>query len=273
MGQLSAFAACAIVARLEGSSAFSVSQAIASLSLINLLLTPLRDLLFAIPDAFLSIECLDRVQNFLTQEPQNDKGMIGMTSSGLTTSTQSSVPLPIDPENASPRLRTAVLELDNVMFGTGPDQSKHIGRLTLRLSTPSLTMIVGPMGCGKSMLLKTLLGEIEPVEGDIFISDPDVAYCDQSPWIFNSSIKENIIGESHFYDGEWYRLIINACCLDKDLREMPAGHDTLIGSQGTKLSRGQMQRIVRRPYCWMIYADYIAGHRSRSLCTKALGNF
>ncbi|KNG80251.1 hypothetical protein ANOM_010973 [Aspergillus nomiae NRRL 13137] len=264
VGQLSAFAACAIVARLEGSSAFSVSQAIASLSLINLLLTPLRDLLFAIPDAFLSIECLDRVQNFLTQEPQNDKRMIGMTSSGLTTSTQSSVPLPIDPENASPRLRTAVLELDNVMFGTGRDQSKHIGRLTLRLSTPSLTMIVGPMGCGKSMLLKTLLGEIEPVEGDIFISDPDVAYCDQSPWIFNSSIKENIIGESHFYDGEWYRSIINACCLDKDLRAFPAGHDTLIGSQGTRLSRGQMQRIAiaravyaRKPLA--IFDDVLSG--------------
>ncbi|KAE8401753.1 P-loop containing nucleoside triphosphate hydrolase protein [Aspergillus pseudonomiae] len=257
-------AAKAFFGRLEGSSAFSVSQAITSLSLINLLLTPLRDLLFAIPDTFLSIECLDRVQNFLTHEPQNDKRMIGMTSSGLTTSTQSSVPLPIDPENASPRLRTAVLELDNVMFGTGPDQSKHIGRLTLRLSTPSLTMIVGPMGCGKSMLLKTLLGEIEPVEGDIFISDPDVAYCDQSPWIFNSSIKENIIGESHFYDGEWYRSIINACCLDKDLREMPAGHDTLIGSQGTRLSRGQMQRIAiaravyaRKPLA--IFDDVLSG--------------
>ncbi|KAB8254561.1 P-loop containing nucleoside triphosphate hydrolase protein [Aspergillus pseudonomiae] len=256
-------AAKASFGRLEGSSA-SVSQAITSLSLINLLLTPLRDLLFAIPDTFVSIECLDRVQNFLTHEPQNDKRMIGMTSSGLTTSTQSSVPLPIDPENASPRLRTAVLELDNVMFGTGPDQSKHIGRLTLRLSTPSLTMIVGPMGCGKSMLLKTLLGEIEPVEGDIFISDPDVAYCDQPPWIFNSSIKENIIGESHFYDGEWYRSIINACCLDKDLREMPAGHDTLIGSQGTRLSRGQMQRIAiaravyaRKPLA--IFDDVLSG--------------
>ncbi|GAB1201893.1 hypothetical protein APSETT445_000488 [Aspergillus pseudonomiae] len=122
----------------------------------------------------------------------------------------------------------------------------------------------GPMGCGKSMLLKTLLGEIEPVEGDIFISDPDIAYCDQSPWIFNSSIKENIIGESHFYDGEWYRSIINACCLDKDLRAFPAGHDTLIGSQGTRLSRGQMQRIAiaravyaRKPLA--IFDDVLSG--------------
>ncbi|KAE8320751.1 P-loop containing nucleoside triphosphate hydrolase protein [Aspergillus sergii] len=120
-----------------------------------------------------------------------------------------------------------VLELDNVTIGTGPDHPKHIGRLTLRLPTPSLNMIVGPVGCGKSILLKTILGEIEPVEGNISISGPEVAYC-----------------RSRCYDGEWYRSIIRACCLDNDLREMPVGDNTLIGRQGTKLSQGKKQRIA-----------------------------
>ncbi|OOO11358.1 ABC transporter related protein [Aspergillus oryzae] len=137
-----------------------------------------------------------------------------------------------------------VLELNNVTIGTGLDHSKHIGRLTLRLSTPSLTMIVGPVGCGKSILLKTILGEIEPVEGEISISDLEVAYCGQLPWIVNKSIRENIIAGSRCYDGEWYRSIIHACCLDDDLREMPVGDNTLIGRQGTKLSKGQRQRIA-----------------------------
>lgn len=229
---------------MEGSSVFSVSQAITSLSLINLLLTPLQDLLFAIPDAFSSIKCLDRVQNFLTRKSQNDKRMVGLTSPGLMPSLQPPVPLPRAPGNASPRLRTAVLELNNVTIGTGLDHSKHIGRLTLRLSTPSLTLIVGPVGCGKSILLKTILGEIEPVEGEISISDLEVAYCGQLPWIVNKSIRENIIAGSRCYDGEWYRSIIHACCLDDDLREMPVGDNTLIGRQGTKLSKGQRQRIV-----------------------------
>ncbi|BAE60793.1 unnamed protein product [Aspergillus oryzae RIB40] len=230
--------------RLEGSSVFSVSQAITSLSLINLLLTPLQDLLFAFPDAFSSIKCLDRVQNFLTQKSQNDKRMVGLTSPGLMPSLQPPVPLPRAPGNASLRLRTAVLELNNVTIGTGLDHSKHIGSLTLRLSTPSLTMIVGPVGCGKSILLKTILGEIEPVEGEISISDLEVAYCGQLPWIVNKSIRENIIAGSRCYDGEWYRSIIHACCLDDDLREMPVGDNTLIGRQGTKLSKGQRQRIA-----------------------------
>ncbi|PIG83589.1 hypothetical protein AARAC_011735 [Aspergillus arachidicola] len=231
LGQLSAFAAYAIAARLDGYSVFSVSQAITSLSLINLLLTPLHDLLFAIPNAFSSIGCLDRVQDFLTRKSQNDKRMVGLTSSGLTPSLQPPVPLPRAPGNASLILRTAVLELDNVTIGTGPDHPKHIGRLTMRLSTPSLNMI-------------TILGEIEPVEGNISISDPEVAYCSQSPWILNKSIRENIIAGSRCYDGEWYRSIIHACCLDNDLREMPVGDNTLIGRQGTKLSQGQKQRIA-----------------------------
>ncbi|KAJ1717448.1 hypothetical protein NYO67_208 [Aspergillus flavus] len=244
LGPLSAFAAYSIAARLEGSSVFSVSQAITSLSLINLLLTPLQDLLFAIPDAFSSIKCLDRVQNFLARKSQNDKRMVGLTSPGLMPSLQPPVPLPRAPGNASPRLRTAVLELNNVTIGTGLDHSKHIGRLTLRLSTPSLTMIVGPVGCGKSILLKTILSEIEPVEGEISISDLEVAYCGQLPWIVNKSIRENIIAGSRCYDGEWYRSIIHACCLDDDLREMPVGDNTLIGRQGIKLSKGQRQRIA-----------------------------
>ncbi|KAB8217223.1 P-loop containing nucleoside triphosphate hydrolase protein [Aspergillus novoparasiticus] len=244
LGQLSAFAAYANAARLEGSSVFSVSQAITSLSLINLLLIPLHDLLFAIPNAFSSIGCLDRVQDSLTRKSQNDKRMVGLTSSGLTPSLQPPVPLPRAPGNTSLILRTAVLELDNVTIGTGPDHPKHIGRLSLRLSTPSLNMIVGPVGCGKSILLKTILGEIEPVEGNISISDPEVAYCSQSLWILNKSIRENIIAGSRCYDGEWYRSIIHACRLDNDLREMPVGDNTLIGRQGIKLSQGQKQRIA-----------------------------
>ncbi|GMF69634.1 unnamed protein product [Aspergillus oryzae] len=173
--------------------------------------------------------------------------MVGLTSPGLMPSLQPPVPLPRAPGNASLRLRTAVLELNNVTIGTGLDHSKHIGRLTLRLSTPSLTMIVGPVGCGKSILLKTILGEIEPVEGEISISDLEVAYCGQLPWIVNKSIRENIIAGSRCYDGEWYRSIIHACCLDDDLREMPVGDNTLIGRQGTKLSKGQRQRIFSPP--------------------------
>lgn len=52
---------------VQGSSGLNVSQAITSLSLVNLLVTPLSNLLLAIPDTFASIGCLNRIQNFLKQ--------------------------------------------------------------------------------------------------------------------------------------------------------------------------------------------------------------
>lgn len=52
---------------VQGSDGLKVSQAITSLSLVNLLVTPLSNLLLAIPDTFASIGCLNRIQNFLRQ--------------------------------------------------------------------------------------------------------------------------------------------------------------------------------------------------------------
>lgn len=55
----------AILAFLQGSGGLAVNKAITSLSLINLMITPLTYLLMAIPDAYASIGCLNRIQDFL----------------------------------------------------------------------------------------------------------------------------------------------------------------------------------------------------------------
>lgn len=72
-GQLATFAAYAIVAKIQGSEGLSVSQAVTSLSLINLMIEPLSILLLAIPDTFASIGCLDRIQDFLRHNKRPGK--------------------------------------------------------------------------------------------------------------------------------------------------------------------------------------------------------
>jgi ATP-binding cassette subfamily C (CFTR/MRP) protein 1 len=44
-------------------------------------------------------------------------------------------------------------------------------------------MFVGSIGCGKSIFLKALLGEVPLFHGEIFCKYPDVAICDQTSWI------------------------------------------------------------------------------------------
>jgi ABC-type transport system involved in cytochrome bd biosynthesis fused ATPase/permease subunit len=49
-----------------------------------------------------------------------------------------------------------------------------------------LTIVVGSVGCGKSTFLKGLLGETPVFGGSVHVETPEIAFCDQSPWIANA---------------------------------------------------------------------------------------
>lgn len=107
-----------------------------------------------------------------------------------------------------------------------------------------LTIVAGPVGCGKSTFLKGLLGETPKISGHVYVPSSQIAYCDQTPWVINGSIRDNIIATTEF-DDIWYQRVIHACALDIDIRRMPEGDQTVVGSKGVKLSGGQKQRLVR----------------------------
>lgn len=69
-----------------------------------------------------------------------------------------------------------------------------------------------------------------------------VAFCSQSPWLWNGSIGDNIVG-SHPRDVAWLDRVIWACGLHEDLSQSPHRIDTVVGSDGTALSGGQKNRI------------------------------
>ncbi|PWY88307.1 multidrug resistance-associated protein [Aspergillus heteromorphus CBS 117.55] len=256
VGQLGTFGAYAIVAKVQGSGGLSVSQAITSLSLINLLINPLRILMRAIPDTFASMGCLHRVEDFLRQTNRLDKRQIPrlevVPSSPPTSVSDIELShLPPNGAKGSFALGTqpdSVISLQNVRFGWKPSSLDRAG-LTLNIAASpsgSLIAIVGAVGSGKSTFLKGLAGETSLLEGDLFVKYPDLAFCDQSPWLSNASIRENIIG-AHSpldFDAAWYRTVVSACALDLDVQRMPAGDRTLVGSKGAKLSGGQKQRIA-----------------------------
>lgn len=135
----------------------------------------------------------------------------------------------------------------------GWDKAKYPLLRTIEISVPKekLTMVIGPVGCGKSTLLKAVLGEVPTLEGIVQISSLSVAYCDQTPWHTSSTIKQTITAFSVF-DEQWYKSVIRACALEDDLRQLPRGDQTVVGSKGIALSGGQSQRLVsfhdRYPY-------------------------
>ena len=116
--------------------------------------------------------------------------------------------------------------------------------LNFDVQPSTFTVILGPTGSGKSTLLAALLGEVPKYDGYLYVSTPNIAYCAQVPWLTNTTIKQNILGESLF-DLNWYRKVIRACGLERDFSMLTSGDHCMVGSNGSTLSGGQKQRVVR----------------------------
>ncbi|KAG7097474.1 hypothetical protein E1B28_004817 [Marasmius oreades] len=125
------------------------------------------------------------------------------------------------------------------------DTERRIFRLrNINLSIPrgQLCAIVGPIGAGKSSLLQGLVGEMHKAQGEVVFGER-VGYCPQSAWIQSTTIRDNITFGQHF-DEEKYWKVVQAACLLPDLEMLTPGGDlTEIGEKGISLSGGQKQRI------------------------------
>jgi ATP-binding cassette, subfamily C (CFTR/MRP), member 1 len=115
--------------------------------------------------------------------------------------------------------------------------------LNITIKRGDLAMVIGPVGSGKSTLLKVVLGEMPHITGSVVVQRVESAFCAQTPWLSNATIRANIVGQSRF-DLRWYQTVIRACSLDQDFVQLADGDDSLVGSKGIILSGGQRSRVV-----------------------------
>lgn len=250
--QILTFAAFAIVAKVQRSNTLSVSVAITSLSILTLLATPLAHLLYALPQGVAALGCFQRIQSFLLEEARQDNRIFPSDSGPAEADTVSHIDgiELISTNNMHKDIRYTSASQDepvvvsNGSFGWSEVNPSVIKNVQMFIPwSAQLTIIVGSVGCGKSTFLKAILGETSNISGTMSLKHRDIAFCDQSPWIINDSIRNNIIGESEF-DYAWYASVTRACALDVDLQRMPNNDATLLGSKGVILSGGQKQRLV-----------------------------
>ncbi|XP_011505092.1 PREDICTED: multidrug resistance-associated protein 4-like isoform X1 [Ceratosolen solmsi marchali] len=104
-----------------------------------------------------------------------------------------------------------------------------------------LFAVVGPVGAGKSSVLKLILGELRAASGKLQLHG-SMSYASQEPWLFNGSIRSNILFGAP-YDEEKYQVVTRACALVKDFEQLPHGDKSLVGERGGSLSGGQCARI------------------------------
>ena len=134
-------------------------------------------------------------------------------------------------------------QISNATFKFATECSFQLKNVNLSIQPESFIGITGPSGCGKTLLIKALLKRIPCINGTYSILDVPMAYCSQTPWLCNGTIKETIVGQTEF-DESWYKRVISACALEHDLEVIGDGDESVVGSQGSTLSGGQKQRLV-----------------------------
>jgi ATP-binding cassette subfamily C (CFTR/MRP) protein 1 len=201
------------------------SRAFSSLAMIGLLSEPINVLVQAAPGFAGSLGCLSRIQCFLT----TNRSKTGNAES----LSHEKVPQK-DPEFA--------LYVNDASFGWKLD-TPVLRDLSIKIPHGWSVAITGPVACGKTTLLKGILGESTWSSGAFGINTRSVGYCDQSPWMLNTSIRDNITGLSVPDIGR-YKRVLQVCDLEEDIASLPEGEQTLVGSNGIKLSHGQKQRVV-----------------------------
>ena len=112
----------------------------------------------------------------------------------------------------------------------------------LKLKKNETAVIIGETGSGKSCLIKSLIDRLIILHKKEFNIDGIISYASQTPFIVNSTVKDNILFYSK-YNEERYRQVIKYCELERDIKILPAGDQTEIGTNGANLSGGQKSRI------------------------------
>ena len=138
----------------------------------------------------------------------------------------------------------ADVEFKNLSFSYDQEK-KLISELNFALDNKESLAIVGPVGSGKSTLLNILLGELQPVSGELLFGKTCVSksYVPQDAYIINSTLRENIIFGQKNVQEENVARALKLSALEQDMRAWSSGLDTEIGEKGVNLSGGQKQRV------------------------------
>lgn len=173
----------------------------------------------------------------------------GLFRRSAAASAGSRTPQPNSSESPAATLRDVVLSdpaatpTPTAAGGPGGSRSGVFGA-DLVVRAGECVCVVGSVGSGKSSLLSAIMGQLQRVSG-AFVVRGLIAYAPQQAWVFNGTIRENVLFGQAF-DAERYATALRVCALGPDLALLPAGDETEIGERGLNLSGGQKARVQVR---------------------------
>jgi ATP-binding cassette subfamily B protein len=162
-------------------------------------------------------------------------------------------PDPESPETSGER--TGTLTFENVEFGYTPEATL-ISNLNLSVKPGQTIAIVGPTGAGKTTMVNLILRFYELNAGRITLDGVDIAKMTrddlrgrigmvlQDTWLFKGTIRDNIAYGNPNATEEQIVEAAKATYVDRFVRTLPLGYDTILDDEASNVSAGEKQLLT-----------------------------
>lgn len=148
------------------------------------------------------------------------------------------------------------IELNNVSFRYSENMPLVVDNLSLKIRPGQYVAIVGATGCGKSTLMRLMLGFETPQKGAVYFDGKDISSVDlkslrrnigvvmQNGKLFSGDIFSNITISAPWLTMEEAWHAAELAGIAEDIRRMPMGMHTIISEGSGGVSGGQRQRMM-----------------------------
>jgi ATP-binding cassette subfamily B protein len=148
------------------------------------------------------------------------------------------------------------LELRDVCFGYGDRPGDALSGVSMELHRGERLGVIGPVGSGKTTLIKVIMGLLPPRSGTIKVNEKYLQDCDgdsyrshlgyvpQEALLFSGSLRENIDFGSDDPSDENFVMAVKTAQLTNEIASFADKEQTRVGQRGISLSGGQKQRMA-----------------------------
>ena len=268
IGNFGYVAVCVVGALLALNGHISFGVIVAFIVYVRLFVSPLSQIAQAMTSLQSTAAASERVFEFLDEKEMADESNIKTT---------------LDKEKVKGNI-----EFKNVEFKYDGNDKPTIKNFSAKAKAGEKVAIVGPTGAGKTTMVNLLMKFYDINNGEILIdgvSTKDLTRRNihdlftmvlQDTWVFNGSIKDNIIYNTPDVSMEMVEAVCKTVGLDHFIKTLPNGYDTIL-SDNDSVSAGQRQlltiargMIQNAPFLILDEATSNVDTRTEELVQKAM---
>ena len=168
------------------------------------------------------------------------------------------------------------LKVENLSFRYADNTEWVLESVSFEIKPGECVAITGLSGCGKTTLMKLMLGLLKPTLGTIYFNGVDISKLNLSEYranigsvmqndsLLSGTLTENITMFDTNFDEQKMIESCKMACIADDITQLPMGYHSLVGDMGNTFSGGQLQRLFLARALYksptLLYLDESSSH-------------